>query len=102
VSTDKFIEERKYLKGVTEKTLAWYGASFHAFERALETEEQVKQRIVELRQRGVKPVSVNTYLRCIKAYFTWQGKPCVWQLQLAHFGSLIWPTLGVDVSGQGF
>ena len=27
---------------------------------------------------------------------------CVWQLQLAHFGSLIWPTLGVDVSGQVF
>jgi hypothetical protein len=24
VSTEKFIEERKYLKGVSEKTLAWY------------------------------------------------------------------------------
>ena len=29
-------------------------------------------------------------------------RECVWQLQLAHFGSLIWPTLGVDVSGRGF
>src|SRR3954464_11067495 len=27
---------------------------------------------------------------------------CFWQLQLAHFGILIWPTPGVDVSGHGF
>jgi antitoxin (DNA-binding transcriptional repressor) of toxin-antitoxin stability system len=31
-----------------------------------------------------------------------RGEYCVWQLQLAHFGSLIWPTPGFDVSGQGF
>lgn len=73
--TDKFIEERKYLKGVSDKTLAWYLDSFNAFEGALDSEEQVKQRIVELRQRGVKPVSVNTYMRCIKAYFQWKGTP---------------------------
>jgi hypothetical protein len=30
------------------------------------------------------------------------GYRCVWQVQLAHFGILIWPTLGVDVSGQVF
>ena len=69
MSIEKFIEERKYLKGVSEKTLAWYKDSFRAFEGALDTEEQVKRRIVELRQRGLKPVSVNTYMRCIKAYF---------------------------------
>ena len=32
------------------------------------------RRIIELRERGVKPVSVNTYLRCIRAYWEWQGK----------------------------
>jgi len=26
---------------------------------------------------------------------------CVWQLQLAHFGSLIWPTPGPNGCGQG-
>jgi site-specific recombinase XerD len=30
---------------------------------------------VELRQRGLKPVSVNTYMRCVKAYFQWKGAP---------------------------
>ncbi len=27
---------------------------------------------------------------------------CVWQLHLAHFGSLIWPTLVVDDLRSGF
>ena len=72
--TEDFIKERKYLKGVSDKTLAWYRDSFRAFKGALDTQDEVKQRIVELRQRGVKPVSVNTWLRCIKAYFLWQGK----------------------------
>jgi integrase/recombinase XerD len=75
VSTAKFIEERKYLKNVSEQTLDWYRYSFRAFEGSLSSEDEIKARIIELRQRGVKPISVNTYLRCIKAYFVWLGKP---------------------------
>jgi len=74
MNTDKFINERKYLKAVTPCTLAWYKQSFKAFEDALETTEEIKQRIVELRERGTKPVSINTYLRAVKAYWLWQGK----------------------------
>ena len=72
--TEKFIQERKYLKAVTDKTLAWYKDSFRAFEGALESTETINARIVELRMRGVRPVSVNTWLRCIKAYYLWQGR----------------------------
>jgi hypothetical protein len=72
--TEKFIQERKYLKAVSEKTLLWYKDSFRAFEGALDSTETINARIVELRMRGVKPVSVNTWLRCIKAYYLWQGK----------------------------
>jgi len=71
----QFIEERKYLKNVTEKTLAWYRDSFKAFEGALDSEASIKRRIMELRQRGVKAVSVNTWLRAVKAYWLWQEKP---------------------------
>jgi site-specific recombinase XerD len=71
---ERFIQERKYLGNVSVKTLMWYKDSFRAFEGAFETEEQIKQRIVEIRQRGVRAVSVNTYLRCIRAYWEWQGK----------------------------
>jgi site-specific recombinase XerD len=71
-TASEFILERKYLKNVTIKTLAWYGDAFKAF-TGCETEREVKQRIMELRQRGVSPVSVNSWLRCMNAYFKWNG-----------------------------
>ena len=68
----QFIQERKYLKNVTLKTLSWYKDAFKAFERC-ETEQTMKQPIVELRTMGVSPISVNSWLRCMNAYFKWRG-----------------------------
>lgn len=85
MSTEKFIQDRKYLKAVTEKTLSWYAQAFKAFEGALDSTEAINGRIVELRKRGVKPVSVNTYLRAVKAYYLWQEKKWeVGRLQEEH------------------
>src|SRR5262249_36485770 len=72
--TADFIRERQYLKAVTQKTLIWYGCSFKAFENALEGKEAVQRRIIELRQRNVSPVSINSYVRCINVYFMWLHK----------------------------
>ena len=69
--TQNFIRERQYLKAVSPQTIIWYGCSFKAFDGALESKEAVRQRIVELRQRNVSPITVNSYLRCINAYFRW-------------------------------
>lgn len=68
---DQFIKERLYLKGVSPRTLVWYGCSFKAFAGALESKAQVLERIKEMRDRGVSPVTVNSYLRCLNAYFRW-------------------------------
>ena len=54
-TASEFIQERKYLKNVTPKTLAWYQTSFKAFGGALESEAAIKQRIIQLRDRGVSP-----------------------------------------------
>lgn len=70
-----FLQERKWLQNVTPKTIALYEYSFQAFEGALESIENVKVRIAELRQRDLSPVSVNTYVRHIKSFYLWQGKP---------------------------
>ena len=69
----EFINERRYLKGVTAKTLDWYAHSFKAFD-GCSTEAQYKTLIREMRDRGVSPVSVNTYTRCINAYLAWSGQ----------------------------
>jgi integrase/recombinase XerD len=68
---EQFIRERTYLKGVSQNTLHWYRDSFHAFQDATHSKEAIVQRISELMVRGVKAVSINTYLRCINAYLRW-------------------------------
>jgi hypothetical protein len=68
---DQFITERQYLKNVSEKTILWYRHSFRAFEGALSSKSSIVDRITELRLRKVSAISVNTYLRCINAYFRW-------------------------------
>ena len=56
--TQDFINERRYLLGVTPKTLIWYGCSFKAFAGALGSKTEINRRIAELRDRGVQPATV--------------------------------------------
>jgi len=89
-SQQAFIQERRYLKGGSPKTVSWYQQSFKAFEGALPQpvgcdpatcKESIMIRIAELRDRGVSAISVNTYLCCVNAYFRWlyteRGEPLV-------------------------
>jgi site-specific recombinase XerD len=96
--TDQFIKERLYLKGVSPKTIAWYRDSFKAFENALDR-SAIIERIAELRNRGVKAVSINTWLRCVNAYFRWlhieHGKELVRIPRLKEEQQIL-ATLGAD------
>ena len=79
--TDRFVRERKILNNVSTATADWYHYSLKAFKPVLEAEYQsipelrtaIITRIGELRGsgRGNKAVSVNTYLRCLKAFLNW-------------------------------
>jgi site-specific recombinase XerD len=73
-SVQQFINERKYLLNVTPKTIIWYGCGFKASEGTLDSLEAAKIRVGELRERGVSAITVNSYLRCINAFWKWQGK----------------------------
>jgi integrase/recombinase XerD len=68
---EQFIQERKYFKNVTPKTVAAYRQSFHAFEGAMDSKATVGERIAKLRDRGVSAISVNSYLRSVNALFRW-------------------------------
>jgi site-specific recombinase XerD len=76
---------------VTKKTEAWYRESFYTFLGTLDSEESIKQRIVDLLQRGVSPISVNTWLRCINAFLHWrdgEGAKCTPQCKHIHLPRL--------------
>ena len=93
-SVQQFISERKYLFNVTPKTIIWYGCGFKAFEGALETLESAKPRVVELRERGVSSITVNSYLPCINAFWTWQDKD--WKIGRLKEEQKILQTLSTD------
>jgi site-specific recombinase XerD len=79
MSQEQFTTELRYIRNVSPATLRIYEFSFRHFEGALESKTDVIKRIGELREKGVKPVSVNTYLRCINSFFHWRdgkGEKC--------------------------
>ena len=52
--------------------MVWYEQSFRAFNGAWESREALGERIARLLAAGVQPVlSINTYLRCIRAFLRW-------------------------------
>ena len=73
---EQFLAQRRYLRNVTPSTIEWYQTAFKALQRALGTEPSLtktalQQFVVDLRERGVKPVSCNTYIKAINAFCLW-------------------------------
>jgi hypothetical protein len=81
--TALFIQERQYLKNVSKATIEWYATAFKVLEgcgldqpKELSCAEllgRIKGRVMELQARAdVKPISINTWLRVVNAYFRWE------------------------------
>lgn len=75
---DQFLRERRYLKNVTPKTVVWYETAFQAFTRAVVVDglnnlkkPLLHEFVVALRERGLAPVSCNTYLKALNAFLAW-------------------------------
>jgi integrase/recombinase XerD len=79
----QFLDQRRYLNNVTSSTIDWYETAFKALQRAHDTREPpltkaaLQQFVVSVRQRGVKPVSCNTYIKALNAF-------CLWLHQEGH------------------
>lgn len=81
---DQFLTERRYLKNVTDRTLVWYQVAFKNYQRHIATDApqlpskaSLQQFVVALRQRGVRPVTCNTYIAAMNAL-------CLWLHQEGH------------------
>src|SRR5437762_3502053 len=57
---EEFLQERVYLIGVSQKTVAYYRWAFNSWTRLAPAEP--KDWVVKLRQSGVSPISCNTYI----------------------------------------
>jgi integrase/recombinase XerD len=76
---EEFVEEKKYLTNVTNKTLKHYRYAYGAWSRWLPqdpkdiNEAVLKHLVIELQKTGISPITVNTYLRPLKTYLKWLG-----------------------------
>jgi integrase/recombinase XerD len=68
---EEFLTERQYLKSVTDKTLVYYRCAFRSWEK--HSHGDWKTWIVKLRETGVSPISINTYICAMNAYWKWAG-----------------------------
>ena len=79
---EQFLTERRYLKNVTEATLIWYRVAWKNYPRSNPpagppSKASLQQMVIGLRQRDVKPVTINTYITALNAF-------CLWLYQEGH------------------
>ena len=89
-----FLRERTYVQNVSPKTLAWYDQAWRSFARTypacltsptqgtLISRADLEHFFMQLRQRGVRPVSCNCWLRALHAF-------CQWLHQEGHTAALV-------------
>ena len=106
---DDFIQERRYIKGVTPATLDWYKFSFRPVAAQLahcKTEQDLKAAlkatVTEMMAAGKNPISVNDRIRCWNAWLNWlhQEGFVTQRIRLAHLKEpqKVVPTLTPNVA----
>ena len=75
---DQFLRERVYVNNITRATREWYECAWKAFSATVHhrslaaiTKADLQHFVISLRERGVKPVSCNTWLRALNAFCRW-------------------------------
>jgi|SRR5579862_9909142 len=68
---EEFIRERKSLENVTVGTTEWYRRCLKWLPCENPAQEDLKDLVLRMRQKGLKETGVNTVLRCVNAYLHW-------------------------------
>ena len=72
-SFSQFIRERQYLHNVSPATLEWYKHSFKWLRTENPSEHELKDAVMRMRAKGLKPTGCNSAIRAINAYLKWSG-----------------------------
>lgn len=72
---EEFINERKYFRNLSERTLRFYKETYHYFNQVGAFENLSKQSlqsaIVAFRERGATVGGINAYIRGINTFLKW-------------------------------
>lgn len=71
----QFIREPQFLSNVSPSTLEWYGHSFKWLPSETPTQDELKDAVLRMREKGLKATGCNSAIRAINAYMKWSGSP---------------------------
>lgn len=71
---ERFVQERKYLKNVSPRTIEWYEQSLAWLTVEQPTAEDLRELVVRMREAGLKARSCNWHIRAINGYLHWNAK----------------------------
>ena len=69
----QFTRERQYLSNVSPATLEWYKRSFKWLRTESPSQDDLKDAVVRMREKGRKATGCNSAIRAINAYLKWSG-----------------------------
>jgi integrase/recombinase XerD len=72
---DRFIQERKYLKNVSPRTVEWHEQSLKWLGVEQPTETDLRDFVLRMRTAGLKASSVNCRIGSVNAYLRWMPSP---------------------------
>ena len=68
-----FIRERRYLNNVSPATISWYTLAFKWLPCESPTQEQLKDTVMIMREKGLKATGCKFAIRAINAYLDWSS-----------------------------
>src|SRR5215469_17470841 len=70
---EQFIRERQYLSNVSPSTLDWYKHSLKWLRSESPTQDELKDVVLRMREKGLKATGCNSLTRAINSYLRWSG-----------------------------
>jgi integrase/recombinase XerD len=72
---EQFIRERQYLHNVSPATVSWHTHNLKWLPSETPTEDELKQTVLRMREKGLRATGCNSAIRSINAYLKWSGSP---------------------------
>ena len=72
---EQFIKERQYLYNVSPATVSWHTHNLKWLPSMVPTQEELKQVVVRMREKGLRATGCNSAIRSINACLKWSGSP---------------------------
>src|SRR5215472_2271251 len=94
MSFQSFLREKQYLENVSTNTLRWYRHALNWLPSEHPDETALKDMVVRMREKGLKPTGCNAAIRAINCYLRWSGSTR--KVQQLREPKLVMPTFTAE------